>query len=166
MQKEKAVKRLLILFFLLSIFSFFMLNCASYGTVANTLYDDDIKTMFENYKYISKYNYYYTGYGSGPEAIIGINKDYELVKVSGRINITNWQQFDPDSEKLKEFVDAIRISESRYQRPPWGGIIYGPGRVQVAVLYATGLPNSYKLTWFKDGNQLVVTPHEPYSSPR
>ena len=160
------MKRLLLFFFLLSVFSLFMLNCASNRTVGNTLQDADIKAMFENYEYVSNYNYFYTGYGNGPEAIVGIMKDYELVKVSGRINITNWQQFEPGSEKLKELVDAIRISESRYRRPPWGGIIYGPGRDRIAVLYVTGLPSSYKQSWFKEGNQIVVTPHQPYSGGR
>ena len=65
--------------------------------------------MFENYEYVSNYNYFYTSYGNGPEAIVGIKKDYELVKDSGRINVTNWQQFEPDSEKLKELVDAMKI---------------------------------------------------------
>jgi hypothetical protein len=163
-QKEVTMKRFLILFFLLSAFFLFMLNCASNRTFGDTLQDADIKAMFENYEYVSNYNYFYTGYGNGPEAIVGIKKDYELVKVSGRINITNWQQFEPDSEKLNELVDAI--SESRYRRPPWGGIIYGPGRDQVSVLYVTGLPSTYKQSWFKEGNQIVVTPHQPYASPR
>jgi hypothetical protein len=162
------MKRLLILFFLLSFFSFFMLSCASNRTVGNTMQDADIKAMFENYEYISDYNYFYTGYGNGPEAIVGIKKDYKLVKVSGRINITNWQQFEPDSEKMKELVNAIkanRSSEGPYRRPPWGGIIYGPGRDQVAVLYVTGMPGG-KTSWFKDENQIVVIPHLPYSGGR
>ena len=163
------MKRFLILLFFLSpVFCLLMLSNASSWTktIGNSVQDDDIKTMFENYEYVSNYSYFYTSYGNGPEAIVGIKKDYELVKVSGRINITNWQQFEPDSEKLKEVVDAIRISESRYRRPPWGGIIYGPGRDQVAVLYVTGLSSSYKQSWFKEGNQIVVTPHQPYASPR
>ena len=144
-----------------------MLSCASSNrTVGNTLQDADIKAMFENCEYISDYSYFYTGYGNGPEAIVGVDKDYVLVKVSGRINITNWNPFEPDSEKLKELVNAIRISESRYRRPPWGGVIYGPGRGQVAVLYVSGLPSSYKQSWFKEGNQIVVTPHQPYSGGR
>jgi hypothetical protein len=162
------MKRLLILFFLLSFFSFFMLSCASNRPVGIPMQDADIKAMFENYEYISDYNYFYTGYGNGPEAIVGIKKDYKLVKVSGRINITNWQQFEPDSEKMKELVDAIkanRSSEGPYRRPPWGGIIYGPGRDQVAVLYVTGMPGG-KTSWFKDENQIVVIPHLPYSGGR
>ena len=95
-----------------------MLSCASNGTFGNTVQDADIQAMFENYEYISENNYFYTGYGNGSEAILGIKKDYELVKVSGRIYVTNWQQFEPDSEKLKELLDAIRISENPYRRPP------------------------------------------------
>jgi hypothetical protein len=161
------MKRLLIPFFLSSAFCLLMVGYASSWTknVGNSVQDVDIKTMFENYEYVSNYSYFYTSYGNGPEAIVGIKKDYELVKVSGRINITNWQHFEPDSEKLKEVVDAIRISESRYRRPPWGGIIYGPGRDQVAVLYITGR-HSYRQSWFKDGNQIVVTPQKAYASPR
>ena len=162
------MKRPLTLFSLLSLISLFMLSCASNRTVGNTLQDADIKAMFENYEYNSDYNYFYTGYGNGPEAIVGLKKDYELVKVSGRSNITNWQQFEPDSEKMKELVDTIKANrsfEGRYLSPPWGGIIYGPGRDQVAVLYATGMAGG-KSSWFKDENQVVVIPHVPYSGGR
>jgi len=162
------MKRFLEIGFLLSLFCLFMLSCASNRSVGNTLQDADIKAMFENYEHISDYNYFYTGYGNGPEAIVGIDKDYELVKVSGRSNITNWQQFEPDSEKMKELVDAIKVnrsSEGPYLNPPWGGIIYGPGRDQAAVLYVTGMPSG-KSSWFKDDNKIVVTPHVLYTGGR
>ena len=70
--------------------------------------DNDIKAMFENYEFVSDYNYYYTGNANDPEAILGIQKKYELVKVSGRINVTNWQQFEPGGEKLKNENYKIR----------------------------------------------------------
>jgi len=69
------MKRLLILFFLLSFFSLFMLSCASNGTFGNTVQDGDIKAMFENYEYVSNYSYFYSSYGNGPEAIVGLKKD-------------------------------------------------------------------------------------------
>ena len=57
----------------------------------------------------SNYNYFYTSYGNDPVAIVAINKNYELVKVSGRRGIvTSWQQFETDGKKLKELVDAIK----------------------------------------------------------
>ena len=86
-----------------------MLSCASnwtknYGSFSR---DDDIKTMFENYEYVSNYSYFYTSYGNGSEAIVGIKKDYELVKVSGWVSVTNWQQFESGGEKLKELVEVM-----------------------------------------------------------
>jgi hypothetical protein len=139
------------------------MSCASNYTnkYRGAVQDGDIKAMFENYEYISNYNYYYTGYGNGPEAIIGINKDYELVKVSGRGNVTNWQQFEPDVEKLKELVEAIKAD--RYPEPNspiYGYIISASGEDQVGVLYRIGLPGTATQTWFKDGNQIAVTPHK------
>jgi hypothetical protein len=73
------MKRFLILFFLSSAFCLFMLSCASNWTknYGSSVQDADIKTMFETYEYVSKnYNYFYTGYGNDPQAIVGIKKDY------------------------------------------------------------------------------------------
>ena len=152
------MKRFLILFFLLSFFCLFMLSCASNRTknIGNSAQDDDIKTMFETYEYVSNYNYFYTGKANDPEAIVGIKKDFELVKVSGRVNVTNWQQFEPGGEKLKELVEAMRIPE---RRQPYGYIINAPGGDQVGVMYATTLPNSGTVIRLKDGNLMTVTPH-------
>ena len=90
------MKRILILFILLSLIFLFMLSCAK--TIGNKAKDEDIKALFENYEYVSNYSYFYTStsysYGDGPVAIVGINKDYELVKVSGRGPVTNWQQIE------------------------------------------------------------------------
>ena len=78
------MKRLLILFFLLSFFSLFMLSCASSWTKNNGSFvqDNEIKTMFETHEYVSDYNYFYTVsvYDNYPEAIVGIKEDYEIVK--------------------------------------------------------------------------------------
>jgi len=152
------MKRFLILFFLLSAFCFLMLSCASNWTKNNgsSVQDDDIKTMFETYEYVSKYNYFYSGYENAPEAIIGIQKDYELVKVSGWANVANWQQFEPGGEKLIELIDAMR-NRSR----PYGYIINEPGGDQIGVMFTTRWGTSYiNEIRFKDGNQLEVTPHK------
>ncbi len=116
------MKRFLILFFLLSTFCLLMLSCASNWTKNNGSFaqDDDIKTMFETYEYVSEYNYFYTvpvkaAFKNRPEAIVGIKKDYELVKVSGWVNVTNWQQFEPGGEKLKEFVKANMTSQGNFR---------------------------------------------------
>jgi len=78
------MKRFLILFFLLSAFCLLMLSCASNWTKNNGNFaqDDDIKTMFETHEYVPDYNYFYTRYANDPEAIVGIKKDYEIVKAN------------------------------------------------------------------------------------
>ena len=139
-----------------------MLNCASNwtNTVGNKVQDEDIKALFENYEYVSNYSYFYTGYGDGPVAIVGIDKDYELVKVSGRGNVTNWQQFETGGEKLKELVEAIKAD--RYPErnsPTYGYIISTPGGDQVGVMYTIRLPETYTQIGLRDGNLIAVSPH-------
>ncbi len=155
------MKRFLILFFLLSAFCLLMLSCASNWTkkYGSSVQDADVKAKFENYEYVSSYNYFYTGYGNGPEAIVGIKKNYELVKVSGRINVTNWQQFEPGGEKLKELVDGIKAANLSLRRPPNGYIMNAPGGDQVGVMYATTLPTTDTVIRLRDGNLITVTPH-------
>ena len=155
------MKRLLISFLLL-FFSLFMLNCASRrtNTVGNKEQDEDIKALFEKYEYVSNYSYFYTGYGDGPVAIVGINKDYELVKVSGRGNVTNWQQFEAGGEKLKELVDAIKA----YRGPDRIGLTYGyifstPGGDQVGVMYHARLTSGGIQIQLREGNRIAVSPH-------
>jgi hypothetical protein len=148
--------------FLLSLFSLFMLSYASSWTktIGNSVQDDDIKAMFENYEYVSNYSYFYTSYGNGPEAIVGIKKDYELVKVSGRGNVTNWQQFEPGGEKLKELVEAIKAD--RYperNRPTYGYIISTPGGDQVGAMYVIRLRDTFMQIGLRDGNVIAVSPH-------
>ena len=105
------MKRILEISFLLSIFSLFMLSCASNSTknIGSVATDDDVRVKFENYEFVSEYNYFYTVeyWTKYPRAIVGINKDYELVKDSSGLHWTNWQQFEPSSEKLKELVELI-----------------------------------------------------------
>jgi len=153
------MKKFLILFFLLSAFCFLMLSCASNWTKNNGSFsqDDDIKTMFETHEYVSEYNYFYTAaiYDNRPRAIVGIKKDYELVKVSGWYTITNWQQFESGGEKLKEIVEAM------YNPTSYGYIIYAPGGDQIGVMYSQKLSGPYiPEIRLKDGNQLEVTPHK------
>jgi len=156
------MKRFLILFFLLSAFCLLMLSCASNWTENNgsSVQDDEIKAMFETYEYVSNYNYFYTGYENDPEAVVGIKEDYQLVKVSGRVNVTNWQQFEPGDEKLEELVKAMRIPE---RRQPYGYIINAPGGDQVGVMYTTSWRGYRSEIRLKDGSLISVTPHNDNS---
>ena len=151
------MKRLVLLFFLLSLISLFMLSCASnwpknFGSYTQ---DEEIKTMFEAHEYVSEYNYFYTNYQDSPEAIVGIDKDYDLVKVSGWARTTDWQEIEPGSKKLKKKVEAM------YNPATYGYILYGPGGNQVGVMYTGKWGTRYTTeVRLKDANQLEVTPHK------
>ena len=162
------MKRILEISFLLSVFSLFMLSCASNSTKNNgrVATDDDIRAMFKTYEYDLKYNYFYSlgRWSSAPEAIVGINKDYVLVKESSESDFTNWQQFEPGSEKLKELVDAM-VKPTATQYSEVGFKIYAPGGGdQIGIMYSVNRFGSNKPEIrFKDGNQIVVP--STFSSP-
>ena len=154
--------RILAISFLLSLFCLFMLSCASVKTktIGSRVKDEDIKALFENYEYVSNYSYFYTGYGDGPVAIVGINKDYELVKVSGRGNVTNWQQFEAGGEKLKELVDAIKADRGPERKGLTDGYnISTPDGDQVGVMYLARLSSGGIQIQFMEGNRIAVSPH-------
>ena len=136
------MKRFLILFFLLSFFCVLMLSCASNWTknYGSSVKDDEIRAMFETYEYAPDYNYFYTGNANDPEAILGIHKNYELVKVSGRINVARWQKFEPGGKILKELVEAMNMPG---KGTPYGSIINAPSGDRIGVMYSTKVKSSY-----------------------
>jgi len=144
-----------------------MLSCASNWTKNNgsSVQDDDIKAMFETYEYVSNYSYFYTGNTNDPEAILGIQKNYELVKVSGRINVARWQNFEPDGQILKELVEAMNMPGKGTH---YGFIINAPSGDRIGVMYATKGKSSYTDIRLMGGNQIAVTPHNdnsPFGGP-
>ena len=156
------MKRILKISFLLSTFILFMMSCASNWTKNNggVSQDDDIKAMFENHEYVSEYNYFYTAnyrYNS-PQAIVGIKKDYKLVNDSSGLYWTNWQQFEPGSEKLKELVETIDNPTSAYSSTI-GFIIYAPGGGdQIGIMYSVKWYPDIPEIRFKDRNLIAVKP--------
>ena len=157
------MKRLLSIF-ILSLFSLFMLSCASNSAKNNgrAAANDDIKAMFEAHEYVPEYNYFYTAdyrYKS-PYAIVGIKKDYELVKDSSGLSWTNWQQFEPRREKLKELVEAVNAATTAYSSTS-GFIIYAPGgEDQKGIMYAKQVEPDIPEIRFKDRNLIVVKPRK------
>ncbi len=162
------MKKILELSFLLSLFSLFMMSCASNwaknnGSVAT---DDDIRTMFETYEYDLTYNYFYTAYyrTKSPYAIVGIKKEYELVKDSSGLHWTTWQQFEPSREKLKELVVAVNNATTS-DSSTMGYIIYAPGEEdQKGIIYTKQVGTDRPNIQFKDGNLIVVKPRTHDSS--
>ena len=117
--------------------------------------DKAVKAMFETYDYVSDYNYFFSGFASSPEAILGIQRDFKLIKVSGWANKTSWQQFETGSAKLRELVGAMG------RQQPYGYIIKDPAGDQIGVLYTSRWGTRYiNEVRLMDGNRLAVTPHK------
>ncbi len=158
------MKKILKTSILLSLFCLLMLSCASNSTKNNgrAAANDDIKAMFEAHEYVPEYNYFYTAdyrYKS-PYAIVGIKKDYELVKDSSGSYWTNWQQFEPRREKLKELVEAVNAATTNYSSTI-GYIIYAPGEEdQKGIMYAKQVEPDIPAIRFKDRNLIVVKPRK------
>ena len=151
------MKRILILFLILSFNFLITMGCASnwpknFGSYTQA---EEIKTMFEAHEYVSEYNYFYTSYQGSPEAIIGIDKDFDLVRVSGWARTTDWQEIEPGSNNLKEIVETM------YKRTKYGYIIYGPDGNRVGVMYTGNWGTRYAPEIrLKNGNKIEVTPHK------
>ena len=151
------MKKSLRLFLLPTLVCLLIWGCASNWAKNNGSSEQDaaVKTMFETYEFVSDYNYFFDGYASSPEAIMGIQRDIELIKVSGWANKSNWQQFETDGAKLKELVEAMR-RQRRY-----GYTIKAADGNQIGVLYTSRWGTRYKTeVRLMDGNQLAVTPHK------
>jgi len=158
------MKRFSILFLMLSLISLFILSCTSNWTKNNgsVATNDDIKAIFENHEYISEYNYYYTAnyrYNS-LQAIVGIREDYELVKESSGLYWTDWQQFEPSREKLKELVEALDNPTST-DSSTIGFIIFTPGGGdQIGIMYSVKWYSDIPEIRFKDRKLIVVKPRK------
>ena len=153
------MKRLLIFLFLLFPFALFMLSCASTGkNWGSSVQDADIRAKFERYEYVADYNYFYTGPVSSPEAILGIQGKFELVRDSGwGGSKTNWQQFEPQGTKLKEFVEAMNIPGRGGQ--PFGFIIKAPTGDEIGVMYTRPQGSPWtEAVYLHDENRLSVKP--------
>ncbi len=152
------MKKFFELFILLSLCCFLILGCSSNWTkkIGGYAQTDDIKTMFETHEYVLDYNYFYTGDVKSPDAIVGIKRDYDLVKRSGWGYVTHWQKFDPHGEKLKELVEAMKT-----RGRPYGYIINTSDEDQVGVMYTYKWGARYTpFIQFKAGNRLEVTPYQ------
>jgi len=140
-----------------SLFGLLCLSCASNWPKDFGSFEQNEKTraMFETHEYVPEYDYYYTGDANSPEAIVGIAKEYNLVRVSGWGHSTNWQRIGPGSQKLKEVIEAM------YPPTAYGYMIYAPGGEQIGVMYS----QKWGTVWVpevrvKAGNRLEVVPHK------
>jgi hypothetical protein len=82
------------------------------------------------------------------------------VKDSSGLYWTNWQQFEPRREKLKELVEAVNAATTYYSSTI-GYIIYAPGgEDQKGIMYSKQVEPDIPEIRFKDRNLIVVKPRK------
>ena len=142
-----------------------MLSCASIGkNWGSSVKDANIRVKFERYEYVADYNNFYKGLLSSPEAILGIQREFELVRDSGwGGSKTNWQQFKPEGTKFKKVNEAM-INPGRSR--PFDFSINPPTGEEIGVVYTRSQGSGWsEEIYLLDENHLSVKP-SIYSSQR
>ena len=75
-----------------------ILGCATTGPRGTLTADSEVKALFESYRVLEGFNYYYNGPQGRPTAILAIRNEYELVN-------PEWIKLEATSARLKKWVD-------------------------------------------------------------
>lgn len=120
--KTKSIPRNLIVILLITI----PLSTGCSGNFGNYKRSNDVNKIFESLQILPDHNYYYSGSDVEPEAIIAVHKSYTLTSAD------LWWKTEPDSKKLKGWVDNMN---QKITRPSKGYYILDPNGKQVGMYY-------------------------------
>lgn len=122
-------------------------SCATsnYGSLRSSA---EITNMFESGQIPADYSYYFSGFQSIPDAIVGIHPNYFL-----RSKV--WKQIDLDSTTLENLIYRMKTV---YLSDPRGALILAPDGQQVGIWFSSEYQTSVRL---ENNNQLVVVPPQP-----
>ncbi|MDI6687942.1 MAG: hypothetical protein QME06_06955 [Desulfobacterales bacterium] len=125
------------------------LGCtANYGSLRGSR---DVTHVFETYKILVDYRYYYSGADTEPDAIIGIDRHYQL---SSKL----WKEVALTSTQLKNWIDRMNQT---YDFPvsPFGSSILDAAGKQIGIWYSVWDTTIVKME--KDNQIVVHTPDLP-----
>jgi len=108
-----------------------------------------ITQMFENSRVDPRYNYYVTGSGNIPYAIIGIDKQYRLRKGL-------WKPVNPSPQLLRSWVSSMDLI---YGHPPYGAQILDHRGNPVGIWYSSKQWTTVIVD--EDGHIAVFAPEPP-----
>jgi len=125
------------------------LGCtANYGGLRGSR---EVTNVFEAYKILPDYRYYYSGAETEPDAIIGIDRRYQL---SSKL----WKEVALTSTQLKNWIDRMNQA---YDFPvsPFGSSILDTAGKQIGIWYSVWNTTIVKME--KDNQVVVHTPDLP-----
>jgi hypothetical protein len=118
----------------------------TYGSIKR---DKAINEIFEAHKILSDHNYYKSGPGNIPYAIIGVHKSYTLRKGL-------WQQVDLTTPLLRSYIYQM---DTIYGYPPYGSKILDDNGKQIGIWYSSKQWTTVIME--KDNGVTVFTPEPP-----
>ena len=134
---------------LMLIFQTAFLGCAAnYGSLRHSR---EVTHSFETYKILADYRYYYSGVDTEPNAIIGIDRRYQLCSKL-------WKEVDLTSTQLKSWIDRMQQTHE-FPVSPSGSLILDPAGRQVGIWYSAWDNTIVKME--KDNHIVVHTPSPP-----
>ena len=124
-------------------------GCASnYGCLQQSR---DVTKLFEHFKILDNYRYYYSGTETEPNAIIGIKNEYILVTKL-------WKDVDFTGKQLKNWIDRMHQTHD-FPVSPYGSLILDQEGKQVGIWYSVWDRTTVKIE--KDNHIVIHTPTFP-----
>lgn len=148
MLNRVCVIKTVIIFLVLTICPVFAVEIAGlkYGKLERS---SDVTRSFEQFQINPKYNYYYSGWGDIPFAIIGIHRSYELRKAM-------WKQVDLTAPMLRNWINQMDIVYDGFR--PYGSNILDHKGKPIGVWYSS---KQWTTIIIEDDNKLAVLAPEP-----
>lgn len=110
------------------LFLFFLMACGIGPSHFTRSYD--VSDTFENFKLIDRYQYYFNGLPSNPDAVVGIEQGYELKS-------SHWHPVDLDDRRLRHMVEGMLNNPgAEYNTEPNGAYIYNHKREVIGIWYS------------------------------
>jgi len=104
------------------------LGCA--GNYGRLMRNQEINEVFNTYRVLPDYRYYFSGPVGRPDAVMGIHRDYTL-------ETTQWTEVDLTGEQLKKLIEWINFyHRGRTRNYPDGFLILDHDGHQMGIWYS------------------------------
>ena len=110
--------------------------------------DREVTLAFQTYKILPEHQYYISGTGDIPYAIIGVNSNYEL-----RPGL--WEKIELSTPLLRSWVSQM---DSIYGYPPYGAVILDHQNNPVGIWYSS---KQWTTIIIEDDNKVAILVPEP-----
>jgi hypothetical protein len=144
---KSRVLKLIVITLILTVASAFAIELPNfkYGSLQRSI---EITRIFESYEVLPNYNYYYSGLGDIPYAIIGIDKNYRLRR-------GQWKEIHITTQILRNWISRMDFI---YGYRPYGSQILDNDGKQVGIWYSS---KQWTTIIMEKKNEIAVFAPEP-----